>query len=114
LGTAYIGYAAIPYPIALLSFSVLRGMGYGLFYVGTVRVITDRTPPEWSATVQGTMNATAFGLAQLISGPVAGRIYDSAGPVAVYIACVAVVGVAIVLLGGVSAVRFRSRSFQAQ
>ena len=84
---AYLGYSAAPNPYALLACSVLRGLGYGLFYVGTIRFLNERAPVEWSATVQGIMNATAYGLGQLITRPLGGRIFDAFGPRALYLFC---------------------------
>jgi PPP family 3-phenylpropionic acid transporter len=87
LTLAYVGYAASPNPYVLLAFSLLRGLGYGLFYVGTVHFLNARAPHGWAATVQGIMNATAYGLGQLISRPLAGRIFDVYGPRVLYVVC---------------------------
>lgn len=84
---AYLGYSVAPSPYALLACSVLRGLGYGLFYVGTIRFLNERAPAEWSATVQGIMNATAYGLGQLITRPLGGRIFDAFGPRVLYLFC---------------------------
>ena len=67
---AYVGYALSPNPEFLLVFSAARGLAYGLFYVSTVRFISDRTPPEWSATLQSVITGTTFAVAQLIAGPI--------------------------------------------
>jgi MFS family permease len=52
--------------------------------VSTVRLIQERTPPEWSATMQAVMNASAFGLAQLVGGPLAGVVAGAFGLRAVF------------------------------
>lgn len=98
----YVGYAAAGAPVVLLLLSVLRGSAYGLFYVGTIRLLNERAPSQWSATVQGIMNATAYGLGQLISRPLAGHIYDVSGGKALYLFCAALVGVAALGMGGLA------------
>lgn len=108
---AYLGYALSPTPIFLLIFSAARGLAYGLFYVSTVRFINERTPPEWSATLQSVITGTTFALAQLIAGPLGGKIYDARGPVAVYVTCTTFVGLAVILMGAaIMARRYVRRS----
>jgi MFS transporter, PPP family, 3-phenylpropionic acid transporter len=91
---AYLGYSAAPNPYVLLACSIFRGLGYGLFYVGTIRFLNERAPSEWSATVQGIMNATAYGLGQLITRPLGGRVFDAFGPRVFYLLCSILVAVA--------------------
>jgi PPP family 3-phenylpropionic acid transporter len=110
-GIAYIGYALSPAPAVMLVFSGFRGLAYGLFYAGTIRLLSRRAPPEWASTLQGIMNALAMGLAQLIARPLAGGIYDNLGPSAVYVACTIAVGMAMLLMGSL-AVRGRSARTQ--
>ena len=98
---SYAGYAAAPNPYALLACGVVRGTGYGLFYVGTIRFLNERAPAEWSATVQGIMNATAYGLGQLVTRPLGGKIFDVFGPRILYVFCAALVSAATVLMTGV-------------
>jgi MFS transporter, PPP family, 3-phenylpropionic acid transporter len=95
---AYLGYAAAPSPYVLLACSILRGLGYGLFYVGTIRFLNERAPSEWSATVQGIMNATAYGLGQLITRPLGGRIFDAFGPRVLYLLCSLMVALAAAIM----------------
>jgi MFS family permease len=98
LVVTYLGYAAARNPYALLACSVVRGCGYGLFYVGTIRFLNERAPAEWSATVQGISNATAYGLGQLITRPLGGRIYDVFGPRVLYLFCASMLGVAAMVM----------------
>jgi MFS family permease len=82
----------------LLACAVLRGLGYGLFYVGTIRFLNERAPAEWSATVQGIMNATAYGLGQLITRPLGGRVFDVFGPRVLYLLCATLISMAAVIM----------------
>ncbi len=97
--TAYLGYAVSPLPWVMIGFSVFRGLGFGLFYATTVHLIHDLAPRAWGSTLQGIMNALAFGLAQLISRPAGGAIYDSLGPSATYLAAGLTVVLGAAVLG---------------
>lgn len=96
---AYLGYAASPVPGVMVAFSLFRGLGFGLFYASTVHLIHELAPPAWRSTLQGVMNALAFGLAQLISRPAAGTIYDSIGPSAAFVTAGVTALLAMVLMG---------------
>jgi PPP family 3-phenylpropionic acid transporter len=71
-------------PVALLVASIFGGLGFGLFFVTTVRLINDRAPPEWLSTAQSLLGAVSFGVASLVSGMLGGRIYDAWGPSTLY------------------------------
>jgi MFS family permease len=77
---------------------VIQGLGFGLFFPTTVRLVSEWGPPEWTSTSQGIMNAGLWGLAPLVAAPVGGVVYDAFGPVAVFLACVGVTLVATLLV----------------
>jgi MFS transporter, PPP family, 3-phenylpropionic acid transporter len=106
---AYLGYAASPAPWVMVAFSLFRGLAFGLFYASTVHLIHELAPPAWRSTFQGIMNALAFGLAQLISRPAAGAIYDSIGPSAAFVTA-GVTAVLAMLLMGIGAWVLRRRA----
>lgn len=97
--TAYLGYAISPVPWVMIGFSVFRGLGFGLFYATTVHLIHELAPRAWGSTLQGIMNASAFGLAQLVSRPAGGALYDGLGPSATYLAAGLTVVLGAALLG---------------
>jgi MFS family permease len=97
--TAYLGYAISPSPLVMIGFSVFRGLAFGLFYASTVHLVHEMAPKQWSSTLQAVMNALAFGLAQLISRPGSGAIYDSFGPSAAFVAAGGAVLVAMLIMG---------------
>jgi MFS family permease len=66
--------------------------------VSTVRLVDERTPPEWASTIQAIMNAGAGGLAPLVASLLGGAIYDAFGPGLVWIACATAVGVGAIIL----------------
>jgi PPP family 3-phenylpropionic acid transporter len=94
-GTGYLGLTFIHWPPLLLGVALLQGLGFGLFLPTTVRLFAEWAPVEWSSTSQGILSASLWGLAPLVASPLAGLIYDSAGPAAVFLASVG----AIVLAG---------------
>jgi MFS transporter, PPP family, 3-phenylpropionic acid transporter len=86
MSTAYAGYSLAGTPAVLLALGAVKGLGFGLFYVSTVRLVNARAPREWSSTVQSLLTAGMFGLAPLLAGPLAGTIYDTIRPQAVFVA----------------------------
>jgi MFS transporter, PPP family, 3-phenylpropionic acid transporter len=76
----FIGYAFSTTPLMMLLLSPIRGLGFGMFLVGTVTIINQRAPEGMYATYQGLLNSLCWGLAPLIGGPLAGLLYESTGP----------------------------------
>jgi MFS family permease len=66
--------------------------------VSTVRLVDERTPPEWASTVQAIMNAGAGGIASLAASLVGGAIFDALGPPSVFALAAGFVGLAATLL----------------
>ncbi len=85
MAAAFAGYILVPNPIVLPFFSILKGLGYGLWYPGTVRILIERTPPEWASTAQSMLGVAMFGLAPLIASPLGGWIHDAISPGAVFV-----------------------------
>lgn len=87
MGLAFLGYAFIRNPAFLLSLSLLKGLGFGLFFVATVRTVDARTPPEWSATALSVVFGVAtLGLARLLGSSSAGFLYDLS-PQVLFLTC---------------------------
>ncbi|MFC1997074.1 MFS transporter [Chloroflexota bacterium] len=82
--SAYLGFVLLPNPSIMPVFSILKGLGFGLFFTNTVRLITQRAPEEWASTAQSLMTVGMFGLAPLIAGPLGGAIHDHIGPAAIF------------------------------
>jgi PPP family 3-phenylpropionic acid transporter len=94
-----LAYALAWAPWVLILASAVRGLGFGLYFVSTVRSLDNRVPEEWSSSVQGIMNAGALGLAPLIATPIAGELYDQWGAPAVFWFSAGLAGLAVVVLG---------------
>jgi MFS family permease len=82
--SAYLGFVLLPKPNIMPIFSILKGLGFGLFFTNTVRLITERTPEEWASTAQSLMTVGMFGLAPLFAGPLGGAIHDRISPAAIF------------------------------
>jgi MFS family permease len=81
---AYLGYILVPTADALPLFSILKGLGYGLWFTVTVRHVTERTPQEWASTAQSLLGVAMFGFAPLVAGPLGGWIHDTISPAALF------------------------------
>ncbi|MEA2572964.1 MAG: transporter, family, 3-phenylpropionic acid transporter [Chloroflexia bacterium] len=84
-GLGYLGLAFIQWAPLFLGVALVQGLGFGLFLPTTVRLFAEWAPPEWASTSQGILSAGLWGLAPLIASPLAGLIYDNAGPAAVFL-----------------------------
>lgn len=84
MAIAFFGYTIASNPNALPLFSVVKGIGYGLWFPITVRILTRRTPEEWASTAQSLLAVGMFGLAPLVAGPLGGWIHDAISPSAVF------------------------------
>jgi predicted MFS family arabinose efflux permease len=99
LSSALLGYGLAGTPETLLLFAIVKGLGFGLLFVVTVRFVTERVLECWSSTAQAALVAGMFGLAPLIAGPLGGIVYDWLGPAAVFLGGSAAVAAAALLLG---------------
>ena len=65
----------------------------------TVRIVDERTAPEWASTIQAVMNAGAGGRAPLVASLLGGVIYDTLGPASIYVTCTLLACAAILTIG---------------
>jgi len=79
------GYIVSIAPPILLSFAVLRGVGFGALLANTVTILNNRAPREMASTYQGILSAACWGLAPLLGGPFSGWLYQAYGPVALFL-----------------------------
>jgi len=96
--SAYLGYVLVADPVLMPFFSILKGLGFGLFFPNTVRMITDRTPEAWASSAQSLMTVGLFGIAPLIAGPLGGLILDAMNPAAVFWLGILTLGLAAFVL----------------
>ncbi len=106
--SAYLGFVLLPNPSIMPVFSVLKGLGFGLFFTNTVRLITQRTPEEWASTAQSLMTIGMFGLAPLVAGPLGGAIHDHIGVSAIFgLGALALIFAGVILLLGTALGKFK-------
>jgi PPP family 3-phenylpropionic acid transporter len=79
LGLGYFGFAVAETPAILLVCAMMKGVGFGLYFPTTVSLADDRAPAAWTSTVQSLLMALGWGLAPLITIPIAGWLSDQVG-----------------------------------
>lgn len=94
----YVGFGLSHDPYSLLVFSILRGLGFGLFLVTTVTIINHRAPENLYSTYQSLLNSLCWGLAPLLGGPISGAIYGSFGPSTLFFTTAGMSLIAILLI----------------
>ncbi|MCA9996399.1 MAG: MFS transporter [Anaerolineales bacterium] len=83
-GIAVLSYSWVTLPMLLVPVAMLRGMGFGLFFPTTLKLVSELAPEAWSATAQAMLTAVSFGLSPLIAGPVGGLILDTWGAASIF------------------------------
>jgi MFS transporter, PPP family, 3-phenylpropionic acid transporter len=84
MAAAYLGYLLTANPNFLPVYTLLKGLGYGLWFTVTIRLLIEKTPPERAATAQSLFTISWIGLSPLIAGPLGGWIHDFISPAAVF------------------------------
>ncbi len=96
---SYVGYVLAWQPWMIVLTAATKGMGFGLFLPSGIQFISKRVPEHWSSTVQSVFNASMFGVAPLLAGPLGGELFDRFGPKAIYLcASLSVAGAACILV----------------
>lgn len=108
---AYIGYSLAQEPEWMLLLVVLKGVGFGLFFVTTVGLIDEIAPGHWKATAQSVVVAAGWGLGPLLATLVGGVVFDVWGPASVFLVNAGLVAVAIILF---LATRFPQKETQPE
>lgn len=66
------GWALTPDPILIVAIAPLGGIGFALFYVGTVAYVSAAVPASVQATAQGLFSGTAFSLGSILGSLLGG------------------------------------------
>jgi len=61
-------------PLLFIAIAPLGGIGYGLFYVGTVTYVSRAVPPTVQATAQGVFSGTAFSIGTILGSVAGGQL----------------------------------------
>jgi PPP family 3-phenylpropionic acid transporter len=98
LTLSILGFALSPSPETLIFASMLKGVGFGLYFVTLVRLIDERAPDEWKSTAQAISGACFVGLSPLLTSALFGYIFDAWGGGMLYMAATMMAGTAVILI----------------
>ena len=68
------GFALAPNVPLTLAVAPLGGVGYALFYVGTVTFVSRNAPARLQATAQGIFSGTAFSVGTILGSTIGGQL----------------------------------------
>jgi MFS transporter, PPP family, 3-phenylpropionic acid transporter len=100
------GFAVAPNLPLTLAVSPLGGIGYALFYVGTVTYVSRIAPPRLQATAQGIFSGAAFSVGTILGSALGGVLAGPFGLRGLFAACAAGAAISAVIV----AVAVSSRS----
>jgi PPP family 3-phenylpropionic acid transporter len=104
MGSSFLGYGLSHNTAILLALGLVRGMGFGLYSIASVRLIDARAPEAWASTLQSLMTAASWGLAPLVSLPLGGWLADRLGYQSIFLGTgiTALLAVGVVTLAWIS------------
>ena len=97
-GISLLGHAVAGSAIMLIVAGIVKGLGFGLFFVVMVQLLDERAPAGWTSTAQSMFQAAFFGLAPLLTTALSGYIFDVWGAALLFGLMTAVIGLSILLL----------------
>lgn len=101
LGLPSVGYALTAALPALVAFSALRGVGFGLLTVAAVALVAELSPPAARGRATG-LHGLAIGVPNVLLLPVGGTIADTVGYPVVFLVTAAL---PVAAIGAVLAIR---------
>jgi PPP family 3-phenylpropionic acid transporter len=69
-----VGWALTRDPLLFVAIAPLGGIGFALFYVGTVTYVSRAVPPSVQATAQGLFSGTAFSIGTILGSIIGGQL----------------------------------------
>jgi MFS transporter, PPP family, 3-phenylpropionic acid transporter len=99
----YAGIALVQDPNWLVVTSPLEGVGFALFFVGTVHLVDQRATSGRSSTMQAIRHGLTYGIAPLVASPIGGLVFGFSG------AGVFALASGLMLVGAFIALRGRKR-----
>jgi MFS transporter, PPP family, 3-phenylpropionic acid transporter len=79
MGVVWLGYSVMDSVIWLIPIAVLRGVAFSMTVVGIALMVARTSHPVNVATNQAIIEGTMPGLAFLLTGPIAGWLFDNLG-----------------------------------
>lgn len=92
-------FALAPSAEMLIVAGLVKGVGFGLFFVTMVRLIDERAPDEWKSTAQAISGACFVGLSPLLTSAFFGYVFDTWGGGTLYLVATMMAGTAVLLMG---------------
>ncbi len=99
LTLSVLSFALSSSPWMLVVAGLIKGVGFGLFFVTLVRLIDERALDEWKSTAQAISGALWVGLSPLLTSALFGYIFDTWGGSALYFVATMMGGTAVILMG---------------
>jgi MFS family permease len=99
LTLAVLGFALATSPAMLIVAGMVKGVGFGLFFVTLVRLIDERAQDEWKSTAQAISGSLWVGLSPLMTSALFGYIFDTWGGSTLYKVATVMGVTAVVLMG---------------
>lgn len=94
-----VGFVFATSPEMLVFSGLIKGVGFGLYFVTLVRLIDERAPDEWKSTAQAISSACFVGLSPLLTSALFGYIFDTWGGSRLYVVATMMAGTAVLLMG---------------
>ena len=93
-----LGFGLTTNVALLLAIQPLAGVGFALFYVGTVTYVSREAPSRLQATAQGIFSGTAFSVGSIVGATVGGQLGDALTLRGLFLACALATGVAALVV----------------
>ncbi|MFL5681495.1 MAG: MFS transporter [Chloroflexota bacterium] len=98
LAVRALGFGLTTNVAVLLAIQPLAGVGFALFYVGTVTYVSREAPTRLQATAQGIFSGTAFSVGSIVGATVGGQLGDALTLRGLFLACAVATGVAALVV----------------
>lgn len=99
LTLSIFGFALATSPEMLVVAGLVKGVGFGLYFVTIVRLIDERAPEEWKSTAQAISGACFVGLSPLLTSALFGYVFDTWGGASLYMIATMMGITAVILMG---------------
>jgi PPP family 3-phenylpropionic acid transporter len=95
--TGFLLWGLISNPTIVSALTVFEGFGFGLLFTSGVVIVGKMVPSSLYSTGQSIASTVGFGVAPIIGGILGGYVYETFGPVTMYVgaSCLVLTGAAV-------------------
>jgi PPP family 3-phenylpropionic acid transporter len=93
-----LGFGLTTNVALLLAIQPLAGVGFALFYVGTVTYVSREAPARLQATAQGIFSGTAFSVGSIVGATIGGQLGGALTLRGLFLACAVASGIAALVV----------------